>query len=1308
MYRSNVCSIRSLLAAAGVAALSAVPAFGQTAYTEAAEPNGTKATATSVTLSVANSTASLADRLTGTCSSTDTDYWHIKVAPLAQGTIYRNVLTVVAPSTGTFTHTIRGLNQASGVIGSTDTAVMTASVPTTSGRSVSWYGFGRQEELYYSIAYSTTTATAYSVSYNRAAVAPIDITTQTLNSGALTFRLHNVSGSLNTDCWLYDSNLNPLSTDATAGPAGADGALVTTGGGTGTILSSFTRTLPAGTYYLAVAGSNLANNQASAASDTAGNSLPVLDFPDIAVCSVATGAAATFYVDIQDSAASVHTATSANIALGSNWGGNINWVKFIVSEPALPSATLASNPSPIAIGSSGSLAVTVSPATGGSSADITSVTANISSLTSTPPTTITLSSSDGGVTWTGTAPVDMATAQGNKTIPFTVTEGGAVPGTLNTTGTVTVGPSNDQCSGAITLAIGTSSTPVDNQYAGTNDGPAACVSTVGKGVWYKVTPATTGAYQIDTCGSGFNTILSIYTIPDCSDSSGWTLVACNDDHAAGVCTDAMTSAIQNVGLVAGTTYYIRVQSFNNSGTFTTGPVIINSAQTGSAGACCAFATGNCTLVGSAGCPGATASYMGDGTVCSPSPCVAAANCCNNTTGACTLIYGGSCGTGTTQGSGTTCDSSSCPALANCCNNTTGACTLIYGGSCSASATQGSGTTCDSSSCPSIGHCCSNTSGACTLLYGGSCATGTFFGGAGACDSSACPVLGVCCVNGTGACSLTYSGACATGSSFGSALVCDSSACPAIGVCCLNTTGACTALYGGACSSTNTAGAGTTCDTSSCPVTALCCDNATGACSLFYGATCAAGSTTMTGTSCTASSCGLGACCAQDGTCAPAFTGDCAALANPGTFLGLGVACTAGHCFGEHEPNSVNKGSCVNNAVSLHSGDSITGVATGSTFDTTGQANGPASNAYVDMWLVSTAAAPLGIYRHEMSETQGSASMPWSIRANGQAAGAVVSSNIYAQSSVAGSTPTRLMTWYGFGKQEQMILETASGSSTAYVYTLNDTQVSPTVATGAITPGSVTIRVVNTGANTIDSDTWLYDSGFNALTNDATAGPGGADGQLATNDPAGTTTSFTRTLAPGTYYLAVGAGNISNNQPNDPSENISSNVSGGKTVLDYPDGVLCTTMNSTTAYTCHVELTDSTSATVVSPDITWPATTWNGLINFVKFTVGGSSGVCCRGATCNTSVPQASCTSSTLAGAVFAASATCNSGGSATTPCCYPDYNKTGGITVGDIFDFLNDWFAGSKFAVVGGDGNTGILAVQNIFDFLNAWFAGGC
>jgi hypothetical protein len=103
-----------------------------------------------------------------------------------------------------------------------------------------------------------------------------------------------------------------------------------------------------------------------------------------------------------------------------------------------------------------------------------------------------------------------------------------------------------------------------------------------------------------------------------------------------------------------------------------------------------------------------------------------------------------------------------------------------------------------------------------------------------------------------------------------------------------------------------------------------------------------------------------------------------------------------------------------------------------------------------------------------------------------------------------------------------------------------------------------------------------------------------------------------------------------------------------------------------------------------------------------------AGVCCRGATCNSNISSNNCVGNSLAGATFPLVTACNAPGNARTPCCYADYNKTGGISVQDIFDFLNDWFAGSKFAIVGGDGNTGVLNVQNIFDFLNAWFAGGC
>jgi hypothetical protein len=53
--------------------------------------------------------------------------------------------------------------------------------------------------------------------------------------------------------------------------------------------------------------------------------------------------------------------------------------------------------------------------------------------------------------------------------------------------------------------------------------------------------------------------------------------------------------------------------------------------------------------------------------------------------------------------------------------------------------------------------------------------------------------------------------------------------------------------------------------------------------------------------------------------------------------------------------------------------------------------------------------------------------------------------------------------------------------------------------------------------------------------------------------------------------------------------------------------------------------------------------------------------------------------------------------------CPGDYNKSHGVDVQDIFDFLAGWFASNPAADFNGaDG----ITVQDIFDFLAAWFAG--
>jgi hypothetical protein len=54
----------------------------------------------------------------------------------------------------------------------------------------------------------------------------------------------------------------------------------------------------------------------------------------------------------------------------------------------------------------------------------------------------------------------------------------------------------------------------------------------------------------------------------------------------------------------------------------------------------------------------------------------------------------------------------------------------------------------------------------------------------------------------------------------------------------------------------------------------------------------------------------------------------------------------------------------------------------------------------------------------------------------------------------------------------------------------------------------------------------------------------------------------------------------------------------------------------------------------------------------------------------------------------------------------PDWNADGAISVQDIFDFLNSWFAGIGEGGGADYNSSGATTVQDLFDFLNAWFGG--
>lgn len=81
-----------------------------------------------------------------------------------------------------------------------------------------------------------------------------------------------------------------------------------------------------------------------------------------------------------------------------------------------------------------------------------------------------------------------------------------------------------------------------------------------KSVWYKWQAPSTGSVTIDTSGSGFDTILSVYTG---NSVSGLSLIDHNDDVVPGQDT---SSKIQPFTATQGTTYFIQVNGYDNHGT----------------------------------------------------------------------------------------------------------------------------------------------------------------------------------------------------------------------------------------------------------------------------------------------------------------------------------------------------------------------------------------------------------------------------------------------------------------------------------------------------------------------------------------------------------------------------------------------------------------------------------------------------------------------------------------------------------------------------------------------------------------------
>ena len=151
-------------------------------------------------------------------------------------------------------------------------------------------------------------------------------------------------------------------------------------------------------------------------------------------------------------------------------------------------------------------------------------------------------------------------------------------GTTVTTSTVTLptftivapAPTNDNFAGAISITTTSFTDTKDSSGATTetNDPTPACAQSAqipfvtgrSNTIWYKVVPTGSGTANIDTIGSSYDSVLSVW-----SGTSQTALTAvpngCNDDINPGIVT---VSQLTNVALNAGTTYFIMVSSFGRA------------------------------------------------------------------------------------------------------------------------------------------------------------------------------------------------------------------------------------------------------------------------------------------------------------------------------------------------------------------------------------------------------------------------------------------------------------------------------------------------------------------------------------------------------------------------------------------------------------------------------------------------------------------------------------------------------------------------------------------------------------------------
>jgi len=307
-----------------------------------------------------------------------------------------------------------------------------------------------------------------------------------------------------------------------------------------------------------------------------------------------------------------------------------------------------------------------------------------------------------------------------------------------------------------------------------------------------------------------------------------------------------------------------------------------------------------------------------------------------------------------------------------------------------------------------------------------------------------------------------------------------------------------------------------------------------------------------------------------------------------------VSVLAGSAFAqitpEIEPNETKAQATTNGIVTMVAGDKLTGTTTGSSLITPG-----ASSA--DTWHVKTGTLAAGIYRHTLAlTTTGTAGHTGTLRGLTQTAGAINLGTDTAFTTSSSTSPTpRSVAWYGFGRAEEMYYRVTGTATTTggYDATLSTATVTPIIVPGTFAPGSISMSTI--AQTTVDTDIHLFDGTMtiidDASNDDESIAEGGTGGTLQSR--------LTRTLAAGTYTLAIGRFNTATNDDSPQTDDF---LTGN--VLDFPNGIADSSTTLAAGGTDFDVVISDTAGPVSVVALGQPNEPFT--LVFVRFTVGSAT------------------------------------------------------------------------------------------------------